>query len=50
MIEWFVGYALRKRVVVAMVWTQLAFEAYPNNPDTSSQAIAQAPGVAAEEG
>jgi Cu/Ag efflux pump CusA len=46
---------------VAMVWafvliyrqcssTQLAIEAYPNNPDTSSQAIAQAPGVAAEEG
>jgi Cu/Ag efflux pump CusA len=52
MIDWFVGYALGKRQVMAMVWafvsiyghcswTQLAIEAYPDNFDTSSQAIAR---------
>jgi hypothetical protein len=56
MIDWFVGYALGKRQVMAMVWafvsiyghcswTQLAIEAYPDNPDASSQAIAQVPGM-----
>src|ERR1700719_2781109 len=60
MIDWFVGYALRKRLVVAMIcvfasiygyysWTQLAIEAYPDIADTSSQVITQAPGMAAEE-
>src|SRR3974377_1933019 len=60
MIDWFVGYALRKRLVVAMIcvfvsiygyysWTQLAVEAYPDIADTSSQVITQAPGMAAEE-
>src|SRR6266478_852718 len=60
MIDWFVGYALRKRLVVAMIcvfvsiygyysWTQLAIEAYPDIADTSSQVVTQAPGMAAEE-
>src|SRR5262249_29291601 len=60
MINWFVGYALRKRLVVAMIcifaaiygyysWTQLAVEAYPDIADTSSQVVTQAPGMAAEE-
>src|SRR6516225_8744106 len=60
MIDWFVGYALRKRLVVAMIcvfvaiygyysWTQLAVEAYPDIADTSSQVVTQAPGMAAEE-
>src|SRR6266852_3485468 len=60
MIDWFVGYALRKRLVVAMIcvfvsiygyysWTQLAVEAYPDTADTSSQVVTQAPGMAAEE-
>src|SRR5215831_5308925 len=60
MIDWFVGYALRKRLVVAMIcvfvsiygyysWTQLAIEAYPDIADTSSQVITQAAGMAAEE-
>src|SRR6202161_4578187 len=60
MIDWFVGYALRKRLVVAMIcvfatiygyysWTQLAIEAYPDIADTSSQVVTQAPGLAAEE-
>src|SRR6267143_1375283 len=60
MIDWFVGYALRKRLVVAMIcvfvsiygyysWTQLAVEAYPDVADTSSQIVTQAPGMAAEE-
>src|SRR5499425_871548 len=60
MIEWFVGYALRKRLVVAMIcvfvsiygyysWTQLSIEAYPDIADTSSQVVTQAPGMAAEE-
>jgi cobalt-zinc-cadmium resistance protein CzcA len=60
MIDWFVGFALRKRLVVAMIcvfvsiygyysWTQLAIEAYPDIADTSSQVVTQAPGMAAEE-
>src|SRR3984893_13838748 len=60
MIDWFVGYALRKRLVVAMIcafvaiyggysWTQLTIEAYPDVADTSSQVVTQAPGMAAEE-
>jgi cobalt-zinc-cadmium resistance protein CzcA len=60
MIDWFVGYALRKRLVVAMIcvfvaiygyysWTQLTVEAYPDIADTSSQVVTQAPGLAAEE-
>src|SRR5215831_5456372 len=60
MINWFVGYALRKRLVVAMIcifaavygyysWTQLAIEAYPDVADTASQVVTQAPGLAAEE-
>src|SRR5438270_13990693 len=60
MIEWIVGYALRKRLVVGMIcvfgaiygyysWTQLAVEAYPDIADTSSQVVTQAPGLAAEE-
>src|SRR5260370_31092376 len=60
MIDWFVGYALRKRLVVAMIcvfvsiygyysWTQLVVEAYPDIADTSSQVVTQAPGMAAEE-
>jgi cobalt-zinc-cadmium resistance protein CzcA len=60
MIDWLVGYALRKRLVVAMIcifisiygyysWTQLSVEAYPDIADTSSQVITQAPGMAAEE-
>ena len=60
MIEWLVGSALRKRMVVAMVyvfvaaygyysWTQLAVEAYPDIADVSSQVVTQAPGLAAEE-
>src|SRR3974377_256651 len=60
MIDWFVGYALRKRLVVAMIclfvafygyysFTQLSIEAYPDIADTSSQVITQAPGLAAEE-
>jgi heavy metal efflux system protein len=60
MIDWLVGFALRKRMVVAMIcvftaiygyysWTQLAIEAYPDIADTSSQATTQAPGLAAEE-
>jgi heavy metal efflux system protein len=59
-IEWLVGFALRKRLVVAMVcvftaiygyysWTRLAIEAYPDVADTASQVITQAPGLAAEE-
>ena len=60
MIDWFVGYTLRKRLVVAMIcvfvsvygyysWTQLAIEAYPDIADTSSQVVTQVPGMAAEE-
>src|SRR5215467_15007914 len=60
MIDWFVGYTLRKRLVVAMIcvfvaiygyysWTQLAIEAYPDIADTSSQVVTPATGLAAEE-
>jgi cobalt-zinc-cadmium resistance protein CzcA len=59
-IDWIVGFALRKRLVVAMIcifaaiygyhsWTQLAIEAYPDVADTASQVVTQAPGLAAEE-
>src|SRR6266853_3455735 len=60
MIEWFVAFALRKRLVVAMIcffavaygyysWTQLAVEAYPDIADTSVLGATQALGLAAEE-
>jgi len=60
MIDWLVGFALRKRLVVAMVclfagiygyysWTQLAVEAYPDIADVTAQVVTQAPGLAAEE-
>ena len=60
MIDLLVGFAMRKRLVVAMIcvfatvygiysWTQLAVDAYPDIADTSSQVITQAPGLAAEE-
>src|SRR5258705_9282825 len=60
MIDRLVGYALRKRLVVAMIcifisifgyysWTQLAIEAYPDIADVNAQVITQAPGLAAEE-
>src|SRR6202521_835319 len=60
MIDWLVGFALHKRLVVAIIcvfvtiygyysWTQLAVEAYPDIADTSSQVTTQAPGLAAEE-
>ena len=60
MIDWLVGYSLRKHLVVSMIciftaiygyysWTQLAVEAYPDIADVSSQVVTQAPGLAAEE-
>src|SRR6202167_3090250 len=60
MIDWLVGFTLRKHLVVAMIcvftavygyysWTQLAVEAYPDVADTESQVITTAPGLAAEE-
>lgn len=60
MIDWLVSFALRKRLVAAMIcvfaavygyysWTQLAIEAYPDVADTASQVVTQAPGLAAEE-
>src|SRR6516165_9267909 len=60
MIDRFVGFALNKRLVVALIcvfvsiygyysWTQLAIEAYPDVADTSAQVVTQAPGMAAEE-
>ena len=60
MIDWIVSFALRKRLVAAMIclfgavygyysWTQLAIEAYPDVADTASQVVTQAPGLAAEE-
>lgn len=60
MIDWLTSYALRKRLIVAMIcvfvgvygyysWTQLAVEAYPDVADTESQVITTAPGLAAEE-
>src|SRR5580704_8769034 len=59
-IDWLVVFALRKRLVAAMIcvfaaiygyycWTQLSIEAYPDVADTSSQVVTQAPGLAAEE-
>src|SRR3984957_538849 len=60
MIDWFVAFTLRKRLVVAMIcifaaiygyysWTRLPVEAYPDVADTSSQVVTQVPGMAAEE-
>src|SRR5262245_16169360 len=60
MIDWLVSYALRKRLIVAMIcifvglygyysWTQLAVEAYPDIADITVQVVTQAPGFAAEE-
>jgi cobalt-zinc-cadmium resistance protein CzcA len=60
MIDWIVGFALRKRLVIMAIaiftamygyysWTQLALEAYPDIADVTSQVITQAPGLAAEE-
>jgi heavy metal efflux system protein len=60
MIDWLVGYALRKRLIVAMIcvfvgifgyysWTQLAVEAYPDIADVTTQVVTQAAGFAAEE-
>jgi heavy metal efflux system protein len=60
MIDWLVGFALRKRLVMLAAavflaiygyysWTQLALEAYPDIADVTSQVITQAPGLAAEE-
>src|SRR5229473_2353596 len=60
MIEWVVGYAIKKRVVMAMIgtfavacgyyaWTHLAVEAYPDIAEVMTQVITQAPGLAAEE-
>jgi len=60
MIDWIVGFALKKRLVMMTVailtalygyfsWTQLALEAYPDIADVTSQVITQAPGLAAEE-
>jgi heavy metal efflux system protein len=59
-IDWLVGFTLRKRLVVAMIcvfaaiygyysWTQLTVEAYPDIADTESQVVTTAPGLAAEE-
>jgi cobalt-zinc-cadmium resistance protein CzcA len=59
-IDWIVSFALRKRLVVAMIcvfaavygyysWTRLAVEAYPDVADTESQVVTTAPGLAAEE-
>src|SRR6516165_3284825 len=60
MIDHLVGLAIKKRLVVAMMcvfasiygvyaWTQLAFEAYPDIADTSTQVSTIALGYAAEE-
>src|SRR5215471_5367669 len=60
MIDWLVGYALRKRLVVAMIcvfvaiygyysWRQLAIEAYPDIAEVTVDVITQATGLAAEE-
>src|SRR5664279_2414509 len=59
-IDWLVSFALRKRLMVAMIcilatiygcysWTQLAIDAYPDVADTASQVVTPAPGLAAEE-
>ena len=60
MIDWLVGYALRKRLVVAMIcvfvatygyysWKQLAIEAYPDIAEVTVDVITQAIGLAAQE-
>jgi heavy metal efflux system protein len=60
MIDWLVGYGLRKRLVVAMIcvfvaiygyysWKQLAIEAYPDIAEVTVDVITQATGLAAEE-
>src|SRR6516165_10297400 len=60
MIDWLVGFAWQKRLVMALItlllslygvysWTQLALDAYPDIADTSSRVITQAPGRGAEE-
>ena len=60
MIDWLVSFALRKRLMVAMIcilaaiyggysWTLLAIDAYPDVADTASQVVTPAPGLAAEE-
>src|SRR3981081_1254192 len=60
MIDWFVSFALKKHLVVAMLcsfvaiygiysFTQLTIDAYPDRAHTSSQVITQPPGLAAEE-
>jgi len=59
-IDWIVSFALRKRLVAAMIcvfvgiygyysWTELPIEAYPDVADTAAQVVTQAPGLAAEE-
>jgi cobalt-zinc-cadmium resistance protein CzcA len=59
-IDWLVSFALRKRLIAAMIcvfaavygaysWNQLAIEAYPDVADTASQVVTQASGLAAEE-
>jgi heavy metal efflux system protein len=59
-IDWLVGFALRKRLIAATMcifaavygyysWGQLAIEAYPDIADTASQVVTSAPGLAAEE-
>jgi cobalt-zinc-cadmium resistance protein CzcA len=59
-IDWLVSFALRKRLMVAMIcilaaiygcysWTLLAIDAYPDVADTASQVVTPAPGLAAEE-
>src|SRR5262249_315796 len=60
MIDWLVGFALKKRLVMVMICVfptpyghsscrQLAIEAYPDIADVSAQVVPQAPGLAAEE-
>ena len=60
MIDAIVSFALRKRLVAAMIclfaaaygyyaWTELPVEAYPDVADTAAQVVTQAPGLAAEE-
>jgi cobalt-zinc-cadmium resistance protein CzcA len=60
MINWFIAFCLRKRLVVIMVaifvaiygfysWKQIAIEAYPDIGDVTAQVTTQVPGLAAEE-
>jgi cobalt-zinc-cadmium resistance protein CzcA len=60
MIDWFIAFCLRKRLVVIMVaifvaiygfysWKQIAIEAYPDIGDVTAQVTTQASGLAAEE-